>query len=175
MLVLLIATLVALAVRNYVLVPAFRDQVGVIPFDLQPRLNRETIVIQLGLGPTRHLVDYVRFALGDCLVTGVITAFTFILWRWLFRMAPNRFFAVFRNGGILVVPFIAAAGEISEHALVYRVLTVSERDAFAANVDLLTSLHAIKAAALELRELLTAAFLAVAFVRLLWSRLRASG
>src|SRR3982750_2114771 len=83
-LILLIASLIALAARAYVLMPGFRDEVGFIPLDLQPRLNREMIVIQLGLGPARHVFDYLRFAAGDTVVTAAMTAFTITFWLWLF-------------------------------------------------------------------------------------------
>src|SRR4051812_32223937 len=150
-LILLMASLIALAARVYVLAPVFRDEVGFIPLDLQPRLNREMIVIQLGFGPTRHVFDYLRFAIRDTVVTATMTAFTITFWLWLFRAVPNRAFALFQNGGMLLVPLIAAATELSEHVAVYRLLTVTERDDYIAAIDFLTTLHSGKSAALVLR------------------------
>jgi hypothetical protein len=174
-LILLVATLIALAARSYVLAPLFRDQVGFIPFDLQPRLNREMIVIQLGLAPARHVFDYLRFALSDSVVSGITAAFTIMFWLWLFRVAPNRAFALLQNGGILLVPVVAAAIELVEHGAVYRLLTVAQRDDYVAAIDLLTTVHAAKAAAIVLRDVLTASFAVAALARLAWGRLRASG
>jgi hypothetical protein len=174
-LILLIASLIALAVRKYVLAPQFRDQMGFIPFDLQPRLNREMIVIQLGLAPARHVFAYLRFAFSDAVVTAVTAAFTVALWLWLFRAAPNRAFALFQNGGVLLVPLVAAAAELSEHAAVYRLLTVAQREDYVAAIDFLTTMHSAKSAALVLRDLLTAGFAVVMLVRAAWRRLRALG
>jgi beta-lactamase regulating signal transducer with metallopeptidase domain len=129
------------------------------------------IVIQLGASAARLGAAYMRFALADSLVTVVTAAFIVVLWLWLFRNVPNRIFSLVQNGGILLVPFVAAAAELAEHAAIYRLLDMAH-DSYGSAIDLVVALHATKSAFGIVRDLLTAGFGLVALVWIVWHRRR---
>ena len=156
--------------RTVVLAALFRSAVGFVPFDIQPRLNREMVVIQLGAMPVdRALLPYALFALGDVVVAIVIALFITALWSWMFRKAPNRVFAVVAGGGILIFPAIAALMEIAEHILVFRLIANGNGAALARLADLTVMLHGLKNAFVDARVGLTVAFGLIALI-VLWRR-----
>lgn len=149
--------------RALVVAPAFHNATGFIPFDLQPHLNREMVIIQLGaiiLG--QFGAAYLWYALADTLIALLIAAFFIALWQWLFAKTPNWLFTFIGSGGIVLLPLAAAVLEIAEHAAIFRLLATFNGDESAALIDFTATLHNVKIAVVELRNGLTLVYLAIA-------------
>ena len=163
--------LLALVV-SLLLIPAYREVTGFIPFEAQPRLSHFMIGVELGAvdkGKATHI--YALFAAVD-VVYAAATAWLFTLfWNWLFTMAPTRLFAFLTRGGILLVPFYVFILDVVAKVGFFQLVRGLDDSAYAAAVDFSVLVHRFGFALRDLRNYLTVAFpLAVAIGFLLRRR-----
>ena len=151
----------AVVVRWYIVAPLFAQQLGFIPFDLQPRLNQGMLVIQMGAArghPFNRL--YGAFVMSDIPISLMLAFATVAVWRWLHLKTPNRAYDLLAAGGIMLLPVIVAAAEMVEHRVVFDLLQSRGREGYADAVELLVRVHNVKAALVFMRDGATVVFLA---------------
>lgn len=161
MVIFLLVAGAALLVRWAVLAPMFSEVLGFVPFDLQPRLNRGMLVIQVGAArgyPLGRL--YGAFVMTDIPISLVVAFVTVAFWRWLHVRAPNRVYAFLTAGGVMLLPVAAAMLEMSEHRAVFRLLQQRGRDAYADAIAFTVAVHNTKVAVADLRDAVTLSFVA---------------
>lgn len=159
MAIFLLAVGVALLVRWAVLAPMFSQEMGFVPFDLQPRLNRGMLVIQVGAARGHPLgALYGAFVMADIPISLVVAFVTVAFWRWLHVRTPNRVYAFLTAGGIMLLPLAAAALEMSEHRAVFSLLHQRGSGAYADALAFTVSVHNIKVAMADLRDAVTLMF-----------------
>ena len=153
----------AVLVRWEVLGRMFSGEMGFVPFDLQSRLNQGMLVIQLGAARGHPLGSlYGAFVMADIPISLVIAGITVVFWRWLHLLAPNRVFAFLNAGGIMLLPLAAAALEMLEHRAVFGLLHQRGSEAFPDAITFTISVHNIKVAIADIRDIVTLVFIAAA-------------
>ena len=164
--------LLALVV-SLLLIPAYREVTGFIPFDAQARLSHFMIGVELGaVDKGKATQIYALFAAVD-VVYAAATAWLFILfWSWLFAMAPTRLFAFLMRGGILLVPFYVFILDVIAKVGFFRLVRGLDDSAYAAAVDFSVMVHRLGFALRDLRSYLTMAFLLAIAIGFLLRRRR---
>lgn len=164
--------LLALVV-SLLLIPAYREVTGFIPFDAQDRLSHFMVGVELGaVDKGKATQIYALFAAVDTLYA-VATAWLFTLfWSWLFDMAPTRLFAFLTRGGILMVPFYVLILDVVAKAGFFRLVRGLDDAAYAVTVDFAVMIHRLGFALRDLRNYLTVAFLVAIAVGFLLRRRR---
>ena len=163
--ILLVIALLAVAVRWAVLAPMFSHELGFLPFDLQSRMNRGMLVIQLGAARGHPLGSlYGDFVMADIPLSLVLAFVTVAFWRWLHLRAPNRVYAFLTSGGIMLLPLAVAGLEMSEHRAVFGLLNQRGTATFADAVDFAVAVHNVKTAVAELCNAVTLIFILVTAV-----------
>jgi hypothetical protein len=141
---------------------------GFLPFDLQPRMNRGMLVIQIGAARGHPLGSlYGAFVTADIPVSLVLAFVTVVFWRWLHLRAPNRVYAFLNGGGIMLLPLAVAALEMSEHRAVFSLLHQRGAETYADAVAFTVAVHNVKAAVAGLCNAVTLAFIAA--TALMWT------
>ena len=162
MITVLMIGLAALAVRWAVLAPMFSHQMGFLPFDLQPGINRGMLVIQLGAARGRPLAPlYGAFVTADIPVSLVLAFVTVVFWRWLHLRAPNSVYAFLTSGGIMLLPPAVAALEMLEHRAVFSLLHQRGSETFADAVNFAVAAHAVSSAVADVCNGLSLIFIVV--------------
>lgn len=167
-----IVALLALLVR-LVLIPAYQDVTGFIPFDAQPRLSQVMIGIELGAFAKGAATDaYTLFAMGD-IVRGMAVAWFFTLvWAWLFAKAPSRLFGFLARGGIFLVPTYVVILDVAAKLGFYRLLLGLSDPDYSAVANFSVTAHRLSFALADLRLYLTAGFILIAvFIFMLQRRM----
>ncbi len=161
MAILLIGAAAALLARWAVAAPMFSQEMGFVPFDLQPRLNQGMLVIQLGAARGHPLgALYGAFVMADIPVSLVLAFVTVAFWRWLHVRTPNRVYAFLTAGGVMLLPIVAAMLEMTEHRAVFSLLYQRVGEAYADAIAFTVSVHNVKVAMADLRDAVTLSFMA---------------
>lgn len=164
--------LLALVV-NLLLIPAYREATGFIPFDAQARLSHFMLGVELGAvdkGKAAHI--YALFAAVDVLYAAATAWLFTVFWSWLFAMAPTRLFAFLTRGGILLVPFYVLILDVAAKVGFFRLVRGLDDPAYAATVDFSVMIHRLGFALRDLRNYLTVAFLLAIAIGFLLRRRR---
>lgn len=150
-------------VARTVLVPAYRDITGFVPFDLQSPLSHVMIGVELGAFEERAALGaYAAFAAVD-FALGIAKAALFIfVWMWLFDSAPTRIFSFLRRGGILLLPLYVVILDGAAKVGFHRLLQGLSGEALSATIEYCATVHRLHMAVADIRNLLTAVFLALA-------------
>lgn len=110
------------AVGSFVLMaaiftPAFQEATGGLrPLDLNFGVSAEIVYRDLPVYTDRSRAIYVWFAIADYVYPATAAAFFALLWAWMFKKAPNRFFERLMGIGILAFPFLFALVDWLENA-----------------------------------------------------------
>lgn len=108
-LLLLAIAVVSFVIMAFVITPAFQEVTGGLrPFDLNFGIGAELIYRDLPFYTDRSRSIYLWFAFVDFVYPAAAAAFFALLWAWLFKRAPNRFFAQLTGMGVLLIPFLFA-------------------------------------------------------------------
>lgn len=100
-----------------VFTPAFQEITGGLrPLDLNFGVSAELVYRDLPAYTDRSRAVYVWFAIADYIYPATAAAFFALLWAWLFKKAPNRFFERLTGVGILAFPFLFALVDWLENA-----------------------------------------------------------
>lgn len=100
-----------------VITPAFQEVTdGLRPFDLNFGVTAEMVYRDLPFYTNRSKTLYIWFAIVDYIYPAVGAAFFAMLWAWMFKKAPNRFFHRLVASGIFVFPFLFALVDWLENA-----------------------------------------------------------
>jgi hypothetical protein len=165
-----VAVVLALLSR-FVMAAVFTSAAGFVPFDLQSPLNRYAIAIQLGtIEKGSAVMFYAPFAVVDVLSAFTAAWFYAVFWAWLFAKVPNRVFAFFASGGILLTPFVAVGFDLAAKAGFARLIAGLTGPSYAAAIAFSADANRLKFAFIDLRNYLTLAFLLIALTALIWTR-----
>jgi hypothetical protein len=176
MMILLLVAAAALAVRWAILAPMFSHEMGFIPFDLQPRMNRGMLVIQVGAARGHPLgALYGAFVTADLPISLVLAFVTVAFWRWLHLRAPNRVYAFLTGGGIMLLPLAVAGFEMSEHRAFFSLLHQRGAETYADAIAFAVAVHNVKTAVTGLCNAVTLVFILVTAVMRVLNRKQAQG
>jgi hypothetical protein len=169
--ILLLVAAAVLALRWTVLAPMFSHEMGFIPFDLQPRMNRGMLVIQVGAARGHPLgALYGAFVTADLPISLVLAFVTVVFWRWLHLRAPNRVYAFLTGGGIMLLPLAVAGIEMSEHRAFFSLLHQRGTETYADAIAFAVAVHNVKAAVAGLCNAVTLSFILVTAVMQMLNR-----
>jgi hypothetical protein len=105
----LFVTVLSFVLMAFVIAPEFGEATsGLKPFDLNFGITAEMIYQQLPSYTDLSRRIYVQFAIIDFIYPAAAASFFVLLWAWLFKRAPNRFFKQVADLGMLPVPFLFA-------------------------------------------------------------------
>jgi hypothetical protein len=116
-LLLLTVAVVSFALMAAIITPAFQDAtMGLRPFDLNFGVGPEIMYRDLPFYSDQSRMIYIGFAAVDYIYPASAAAFFALLWAWMFKKAPNRFFDRLMKSGILGFPFLFALVDWLENA-----------------------------------------------------------
>ena len=116
-LLMLAAAIVSFVLMAAFLTPAFQEATGGLrPFDLNFGISAEVVYRDLPQYTDRSRTIYFWFAIVDYVYPAAAAAFFALLWAWMFRKPPNRFFERLTTAGILAFPFLFALVDWLENA-----------------------------------------------------------
>ena len=152
----------AFYVMAAVMLPLFQEATaGLRPFDLNTEINAEQMYKELPSYTDESRRLYVGFAIADYVYPIAAGAFFALLWAWMFKKSPNRFFDTLQRYGILLFPFLFTLIDWSEN-LGFLIVIFSYPAEYPLIGDLAGVLKASKSNFLYSSMLLTLVFILVA-------------
>ena len=138
----------------------YRGITGFLPFDLQFPLSAFMVAVELGaFDKGVALSSYAYFAIVDIAFV-LATAWLFTLyWTWLFIKSPTRLFTFLVRGGIQLLPSYIVVLDLAAKAGFFRVLGSPAGHSSSAGIEFTIAVHRLKYAVIDIRNLLTVAFL----------------
>ena len=157
-----IAGILAL-VERFSLIPAYRAVTGFTPFDVQFPLSHFMVGVELGaFDKAAARGVYIAFAAVDAVYQLAVAGVFTLLWMWLFARAPMALVAFLRRGGILMVPTYAVLLDLVTKAGFVRLLQGPGGADAGGIIEFSVTVHRLAFAVADIRNILTAVFLALA-------------
>jgi hypothetical protein len=165
-----IAGMLHLAARLYV-VPIYREITGFVPFDLQSRLSKFMIAVELGAFDKGAAADIYRVFAALDFGAGIFTALLFAAsWNWIFAKAPTRTFRLLTRGGIVLLPAYVVMLDAVAKVGYLRVLGDLSGPSYAATIEFCVAVHGLKFALIDIRNYGTLAIIVIAAATLVRRR-----
>ncbi len=157
---------------SLVLAPQYREITGFAPFDLQSRLSPFMIGVELGAFEKAAAAGIYRIFAGVDFAAGIVTALLFsVFWTWIFTKAPARMFDFLKRGGVLMLPAYAVVLDAITKVGYARLLGGLNGPGYAETIEFCATVHRLKFALIDIRNVVTLALLVIAAIGLWRSRM----
>jgi hypothetical protein len=133
---------------------------GLVPFDMQFPLTSEVIGIQLALLTPDSPASYTRFMIADTVFPPLAGLCSAILWAWLLNLIGWRWLDALYGAGLWLLPFLAAACDLTENVLFHRIVAAAPR-ALPETIDTAVAVHGAKLRFLSATLAISAALLVI--------------